>query len=365
MSYFKVSYETLQTLARSGRHDLVAGFLVLARHASGRRHAGFEPYKLSGASVNGLREKAGLSEETARGVLDDLQRQGLIQPTSPETKKAFFHARWEVVQGPLDLDLPHAITDGVKDGSADSALMRLQKHRIASPAHAERLSKVSDTELRLDALMLMLGVYKHTSMQRFGGLNPLCIRRAWNIKSRQPKAGGVRWGAEPDHENTSVAYTVFMKEVLGHMKKMTEKSGDLTDEARNRFWNAWHVIREAGLVYEAVSLYDTEPDENPLARFRMTIRVNDYHAGSTTKTGDPSLLREIEDSYGTKFGYYTRADNEREEPEAMWVILPDARGALVGIWRPRFRCSNQDAGAWIAEETQAIKEEMSVIATFA
>lgn len=46
MSYFKTSYETLQRLASQGRYDDVAGFLVLARHASGRAEGGYEPYKL-------------------------------------------------------------------------------------------------------------------------------------------------------------------------------------------------------------------------------------------------------------------------------------------------------------------------------
>lgn len=39
----------------------------------------------------------------------------------------------------------------------------------------------------------------------------------------------------------------------------------------------------------------------------------------------------------------------------MWVVLPDKRGAIVGIWRPRFRCSNQDTGTWAKEENERIE----------
>lgn len=355
MSYFRTSYATLQKIAQSGRYEDVAGFLVLARHASGLSHAGFEPYKLSGAGVNSIHEKAGLSEETARGVIEALKEQGVIQAVSAETKKAFFHARWEVVQDALDLDLPHTLVDASKSTGADSALRRLKNTRLADPSYADQLKKVSDTELRLDALMLLLAVYRHTSMRAFGGLSPSCIRRTWEVKSQTTKLGGIRWGAEPDHKSVSVAHTWFMGESLQHVPKKAAKKTELNEELKTRFWNAWNTIRVTGLVYEAVELYDTEPEGNDNARLLLTLRVNDYHAGAAVKTGDPSLLRSLEVSSGARFAYYTPPQNDREEPEAMWVILPDKRGAIVGVWRPRFRPSTSDVGAWIDQENEAIE----------
>lgn len=318
-------------------------------------HAGFEPYKLSGAGVNSIHEKAGLSEETARGVIEHLKEVGVIRAPSAETKKAFFHARWEIVQGALDLDLPHALVDSAKDGKTDSALRRLRKNRIAEPGYAEKLTKISDTELRLDALMLLLALYRHTSMHAYGGVSPHCIYRQWEVKSQTSKLGSIRWGAEPGDEST---YLWFMGECLRQVpgKKPFEPS----DVQKARFWNAWSTIKKAGLVYEAVALYDAAPAETDKARMHCTLRVNDYHAGASVKTGDPSLLRTLEINSGSRFAYYTPAANERDEPEAMWVLLPDKRGALVGVWRPRFRSSNQDTGTWIDEENTAIA---AVVAT--
>ena len=54
MSYFRTSYATLQELAKTGRYEDVAGFLVLARHASGWAHGQFAPYTLSGAGINSI-----------------------------------------------------------------------------------------------------------------------------------------------------------------------------------------------------------------------------------------------------------------------------------------------------------------------
>lgn len=365
MSYFKTSYATLKRIAQAGRYEDVAGFLVLARHASGLPHAGFEPYKLSGAGVNSIHEKAGLSEEAARGVIERLQTQEIISTPTAETKKAFFHARWEISQGMLDLDLPHALTDSAKDGSTDSALRRLKKHRIAMPSYAKQLEEISDTELRLDALMTLLALYRDTAMCDFGGVKPRSIRRPWEVKSQSPKLGAIRWGAEP--EDKYVSNHAFMGECINHppprppWDQGKSKKIELTDGQKTRFWNAWNTIRETGLVYEAVALYDTAPAENDKARLQLTLRVNDYHAGATVKRGDPSLLRAMELLHGTRFAFYTPKVNEREESEAMWVVLPDRRGALVGVWRPRFRASTQDAGRWIDQENERIEATLTAV----
>ena len=354
MSYFKTSYATLLSLAQTGRHEDVAGFLVMARHASGYSHAGFEPYKLSGAGINGIHEKAGVSEETARGVLERLQAAGVIRPTSAETKRAYMHGRWELIQGPLDLELPHLLVDS-KD-EVDSALRRLRRHRIATPNHAEKLVGLSDSEVRLDALMMLVSLYRHTSMLEFGGLSPLCVYRRWDVKSQTGKLGSQRWGAEPDGDR---AYTHFMLECL--RQKPAGKGKELSDVQKARFWNAWSILKDVGLVYEAVALYDTDHTANDNARLRCTLRVNDFHAGSSSKGGDPSLLREFLEQSGTRFGFYTQAVNDREEPEAMWVLLPDKRGSIVGVWRPRFRAATKDAGSWLDAEAAVIRETAKAV----
>lgn len=364
MSYFKTSYSTLQELAKSGRYEDVAGFLVLARHASGLQHGDFEPYKLSGAGVNSIHDKAGVSEEVARGVMQRLQERGVIRPATPEAKKVFFHARWEIVQGPLDLDLPHAFTDQSKDGTVSSALRRLRKHRTAGKHYAEKLAKVSDTELRLDALMVLLGIYRHTHMQQHGGLSPRCVYRRWKVESQTPMVGNIRWGAEPAHESNAHAYFVFMSECLSHVDTQGKK-GTVSDENKDRFWNGWNASVNERLLYEAVCLYDADPETNDKGALKVTIRINDFHAGSVTKNGDPSLLRELENHYGNRLAFYTNPVNDRGEPESMWVVLPDKQGALVGIWRPRFRASTQDAGLWIEQEKAAITDTLAKLVAHA
>jgi hypothetical protein len=356
MGYFKTSYATLQNLARQRRFELVAGFLVLARHASGIAVAGRGPYRLSGAGVNSIHEKVGVSEETARGVVEYLKTEGVIRPVSPEVKKNAPLARWEINQSELDLDLPHALVDRAKVGAADSALRRIRGTPLTS---IEGAKNIADTELRLDPLMLLMGIYRHTAMDAFGGIEPNCVFRQWEVKSKIAQPTGVRWGAEPNPDATAAAYPQFMMECLRHGGA---RKADLPDQHRKRFWNAWKVLVDTGLIYEAVTLIDSDPAGNPNARAIFTVRVNDFHAGSITKTGDPSLLRELESMAGTKLAYYTPPTNDREEPEAMRVVLPNARGAMIGIWRPRFRASNKDTGSWMQKENEAIADVTREIA---
>jgi hypothetical protein len=345
--YFKASLATAQITARQRRFEDVAGYLVIARHASGLPVSRYDAYTLSGAGINGIHEKAGVSEETARGVIERLQGLAVIAPASPDATQAFPRARWEVSQGELDLDLPHALVDRGKVGAADSPLRRI-KNAPLETSDPEDLKGVGDTELRLDALMLLLGVYRHSDMEAFGGLDPRCAYRPWDIKSQVQESRAVRWGAEPGQWS---AYTPFMRECLQHANG---KKALPDEKLWKRFWNAWHILMNAGLIYEAVTLFDTLPEGQSNARARYTIRVNDYHAGSVTKKGDPSLLRELEGAAGTKLAFYTPTSNDRGEPEAMRVMLPGARGALVGIWRPRFRAANPDAGSWIQRENESI-----------
>lgn len=321
-----------------GRYEDLAAFLVIARHANGRPPAGLAPHKFSGAGVNAVHEKAGLSEETARGAVLRLQAAGLIKPVSAEVKKVSYSARWEIAQEDLDLDLPHFLSDSA-DG-INSALKRIRGLAVQEARSDKLLADVSDSELRLDVLAMLLSCYRHTSMSRFGGISPQCCYRAWEVKNQTPKSGGIRWGAEPELDH---AFTTFMSECLRLPKDGRQK--ELSAEQKKRFWVAWSHLKSLGLIYEAVALFDVDPTKHDSAQIQCTLRVNDYHAG-TLDGGDPSLLRVLEKHYGSAYAFYTSPGNDRGEPEAMWLVLPTKTGNLTGIWRLRFRVSNSDTGSW-------------------
>lgn len=335
--FFRVCRETLGQVLGTGRYEDVAAFLVIARHANGRPPAGIDPHTVSGAGVNAVHEKAGLSEETARGAVQRLVQAGFIRPATADLRALSPGARWLVAHANIDLDLPHALTDSV---AGESALRRIKSADMGERKGNSAFDKISDADLRLDLLRTLLMVYVHTSMTRFGGLSPMCCRRLWETKSQKPKAGGVRWGVEPVHDS---AYHAFIAECIPAAVK-TKSQIDAT-----RFWFAWEALKKLGLMYEAVTLFDVDPSTSGNAERLCTLRVNDLHA-STSSSGDPSLLASLESHSGSRHAFYTNKSNDRGEPEAMWVILPREKGVVIGIWRPRFRASNLDAGSWYEDD---------------
>lgn len=348
MAYFKVSYQTLKSVASSGEYADVAAFLVMARHADGRPPAGLEPHRFSGAGVNAVHEKGGLSEESARAAVLRLQRAGVIRPVPPDIKELSRRSRWEIQQDDLDLDLPHRVTDSI--GPVESALRRI-KTRAERPQNSSR----NDSQFRLDVLMTLLAVYQNTSMSQYGGLTPVLCSRQWEVLSHEEKLGGIRWGCEPRDDIVRHRFVI-----------QCVAPGDIEDRSVSekdvqRFQHAWKALKDLGLIYEAVSLFEVDPIQDATAQLYCTLRVNDYHAGATYKAGDPSLLRLLEIKYGTNLAFYTQAKNERDEEEAMWLILPFDSGALIGIWRPRFRPENQDVGRWLEQDAANTEKTLAAI----
>ncbi len=360
MHYFQTSWQTIQRIAQAtGRFEDVAGFLVLARHATGKALAGYPPYRFSGAGVNSVHEKAGMSEEAAQAVIDRLRALGVIRPAPAEVRCCSRYARWEVMQGELDLALPHAFVDSPKMFSASTPLRRLRTAVACDEVYAERLENVDPAALRLDALMVMLGIYRHTSMKDYGGLDPACVYRHWGVPHRAPQGAAMRWESEPEHRD-SRAWPDFQRACMAHALR-DPQAPELSHEEHHRFWNAFYSIERMGLVYEAVALFDGNAVGDG-ARLQFTLRINDYHAGAVSKDGDPCLLRNVEvKEQSARLGCYhppgVRKDDEGNPlPEGMWVVLPQRirEGALVGIWRPRFRASTPDVGAWLHKENAAI-----------
>lgn len=344
--FFKVSMNTLRDIARKTKNaDLLAGFLVMARHGSGNIIADYPAFTFTGAGVNGIKTKVGVGEARANGILDQLLRHGLIK-RAPEniSKKHFREARYELIQGDKDLELPHSFVDGLGRGKvADSPLKRC-KDVIITDSHADKLKKVALDDVQLDVLVLLLEIYKATNMAQYGGINPSLLFRPWRIETIRDKNGNFEWYATPKPSHTLATGDIFQHSAKTLLKGKTQ-SLEYPDNLPERFWNAFHNLKDKGLIYEAVTMLDTAPD-NPKAKAICTIRVNDYHASHEGQ--DPSLL-----GVANNVGFYTHETNDRDEPEQIRFRWPNENGHLIGIYRPRFRAINSDTGIWLEEDNNA------------
>lgn len=366
--YFRTSSQSIQYLAKKGKPELLIGFLVLARFSNGAPPDGIDPHTISCCGGNAMKTHAGLSEATARGVIDALQEEGIITPVTEKQKAVFqggrFRPTYEIHQGVIDLDLPNAFVEGLTGAEVTPPLRRMRAASILS-GYTQTLAGLSTAEIQLDALMLLLNIYRNTMMTQYGGLKPTGIYRGWETKSKRKRVEGYcEWMAEPDAESTERAYIPFMESSLPHIH--LKKKGELSDIFKSRFWNAWGNIKSQGLVYEAITMYDTDPGKNDKARMICTLRVNDFHAdsGRTGKVGknidaspDLSLFKAMENTASRALNFYTHPDYPHahgEETEQLRLAWPDKNGHVIGIWRPRFRATNPDTGAWMDVEKDGI-----------
>lgn len=341
MAYFPVSFGKLQRIALSRRFEDVAGYLVLSRFANGKPVLEYKPHRHSGAGVNALHEKLRISEETARGILMRLQEGGFLKEAQPDLKAVDKKARWDLMPEEADLFLPHVFVDGMLQCS--SPILRLKEPN--NKKDATKLQDLSVSEQRLDCLMLLLAIYKGTSMKSFGGLDPSYASRSWNIETTVPSALLTRWGTTPMDPFFDLR---FVEGCLAHCK-------DLAKERESnfcRFFEAWLLLKSFGLIYEAVTLFSGTSKRSP-GNLIYTIRINDFFAATNEANGDPSVMGSLEDAYGTKLAFYMQPD-EFLENEALRVLLPDSEGMFIGIWRPRFRPKTSNSGQWFAKDKDAV-----------
>jgi len=369
--YFRVSSATLEKIAKLGKPELLIGFLVLARFSNGAPPQGIAPHTISCSGANAMKQYVGLSEATSKGVIDALVEAGFLVRATDADKAAFagakFRPTYQLCQGAIDLDLPHAFVDGLVGYEASSPLRRIREAGVR-PERAESLSMLSQADCQLDALTLLLSIYKNTGMVAYGGLHPRSTFRKWETKSKRRRdEGGFEWMAEPEEDR---AYIDFMRQSLPHVSAVGKDKGQLSDLHKGRFWNAWEHIKDRGLIYEAVAMFDVDPGQNANARLICTLRVNDFHADSDRKgrngtkvnvSNDPSLLKAMLNVGEHTLHFYTHpeypygADGQsRSDPESLRLTWPDKSGHIIGIWRPRFRAINADAGSWLDVENEGI-----------
>jgi len=341
MQYFQTNFQTLTEIAKLCGFDGLAGYLVLARHATGHVVLNYPNHTLSGAGVNSIHEKLGCSELRAKAILNSLIQHEFVTPAPADAAAAAPRsARWFLPkQHPLNTDLPHSLVDAAATHEATSPLRRLKK--------LEPLPGQDKSSANCDGTMLLLAMYFRNQMHSFGGLPvTTTVFREWetvSVKKTETNNNFV-WTAIALKEN---AYSAFIKEALPHVQEL--------DECKRRFWQALKNIKSSGLIYEVVTLFEA----TEATKILVSLRVNDFHAGAIDRpvSGDPSLLRVLETEFNTRFAFY---DSSGEE-ETLRVELPYESGKIFGVLRLRFRTANKDTGQWIEEEEERVSTVFDMI----
>lgn len=357
--YFRTSIKTLREIAKATESfQHVAGYLVLASFANGRPPEGLEAHRYTGAGTPSMLDRLTIGRDKTIKVRNDLMQGGWIADVPKDFGQRKW-ARYKLTHQKLDLDLSHAIVDGLfaNGNLVDSAIRRIEKCDFpknedmtdSDHHHASML-------IRLDALMLMLELYAHTSMIQYGGVDPKQLCGLWHLKD--VSKDGFCLQEEPIESNLDGAYYTWNVQPSGEWTASLHAEGYTALTHRDRFWSALRVLRDKGLFYKAVTLFEDDPVRVLNAIATVTLRVNDAHADKG-RSGDPSLLSTYESLGWTDHGYYNLGYsplNDYDTTEWMRVDLPNRKGQIVTIFRPRFRAWNSDNGQWKEKEQHQINQ---------
>lgn len=341
--YFKTEMAVLRKLARTKQSFRnLSAFLVLARHGNGNPPEGVEPFMYSGAGIRCVAKKAFMGEPSAKITIDFLTSGELIKKV-PDHKISYGEKKWkryELNHESSDLDLPHELTDGMKGKNlhhVDSPTKRIRDYDFSG--FISEHNGFDENALQTDALMLLLEMYNSTEMELYGGIDPAAIHRNWYLSHTNQRKGVYTWSVYPDEKEPYWFSDNFIMKALHHAA-----SSPLLKE---RFRHAFKVLLDTGLIYDVVSYL---PDRSkPGKREHVTVFVNDAHASRTDTSlkavyAERCKMKHAFNSTPESPGSQTRYDGE------LLFDMPMSGGSIVGIFRPRFRTSNQSCGRWNEQE---------------
>lgn len=338
--YTPVSMDVLRKIASTTKNPkLVVAYLALANHTDGRSIAGHPPHTLTGAGANKVKKLCAVAERTASLLVNSLLNQGFISKAPEAARKEKSRLTYLLHPEGNTVDIPRSLIDGLDMGGY-------------ATEGITRIWSLASDEKALAAIMLLLELYASTDMERWGGISPRVIHRAWQTDAAAPADGcAFRWIAQASKVETSYLDTLSHAMEWSGLVYTKGNDEDQDNRLRTMFWDAWGVLKKSRLIYETVYVVDGESPVVP-------IRVNDFHSDADRDGGgprDPSFLKINEG-----LGFYTPAKNELEDPEGVWFYWdmdPSAGNLEVkGIFRPRFRAANPSTSRGIIRDRDAAKD---------
>jgi hypothetical protein len=364
--FFTVNLNQIDAMVMAGAGaEEVMAFVVLARGVNRRRHI-----HQSTHGANSIANRTGMSYRRAESALDWLMEHRFIQKAPiPDntngTPKARL-ARW-ILDEDADLNdvyLANALTDGIGRGKNNPPLMRIYDEATGKSGTL--------ADARLDALMMLLYLYRHNDMQECGGIDPRSgIYRQW-VETENT------WGEKvTDLEGTNAAiyeieggndymFMKFAREALFYVGP--------DDEIKERFWDAFHNLHRMGFLYEVTQVWSADPSgkNGRKAEPLYTLYVHDRHA----RESEPYLQKEIHKAAfrtGAMDEYFEFSHLGREAigifgDEGGNIVGVDGQGTNrfryianrktgafpIGIYRLRFRPKTRDVGRGMQAEKHRV-----------
>lgn len=349
--FFAADMDLIQHVVdQGGQFEELAALLVLGCHTPGR---GSFAYSRSTAGAHAVSQKAGISRRRAKQALEWLEGAEIISPANdgsdvPRHRKVRWIINREDIEDADLVYLSHTLMTGVGRGKAKPPLAR-----IYSEIYIKIKDGINARLARLDALLLLLHLYKNHSLLDYGGIDPLRLRVTW------------KYCPDPnDYEMTDINgydfVTVDRTHDLTTSKEfVAEVFGDLNDQAKARFWHAAHEIKRLGFMYEVLQVWDGDPGQDRNAEVVYPVYVFDGHSSDpglsqginkvVTSHMDGSEIGNLfEQAAGDHIFYYAQPTN--------------AEYLAMGNFRLRFRPHTRENGQGIDRQQVMVNNWSHIIA---
>ena len=334
------------------RAEEIMTYMVLSRGVNRRGDM-----RISTHGANSVTKRTGMSYRKAEAALHWLLENEYIQkPEGIEYlgkgKNRVHQARWillgtEVAQ---DIYLGHSLIEGVGRGKDNPPLKRIYSEATNNGGVF--------SEARLDALMVLLHLYRHQDIEACGGVDPRAgIYRTWvgteNSNGIAVQDIGTNHALYEIAGTTQHMFHAFAKEALFYV--------DDQNERHTRFWDAFNNLQQLGFLYEVTQIWSANPhgEDGRKAEPLYTLYIHDRHA----RESEPYLQSEIHrvafkygamDTY-VEFQGYVPGEKGPEgsnigSGQFRYIGKKKQPGFPIGIYRLRFRPNTRDTGAGIAAE---------------
>ena len=185
------------------------------------------------------------------------------------------------------------------------------------------------------AARLLLLLYKHCSMEEYGGVSPFKgIYNKYEYCRDHHEYISHNFRICVVKKSSLVSYPKQMSKVLGF--PVTQET---PYEKESPYWKAFEAIVSHGFFYEVITVFDGDVSQNPDAIPLYELDTKQYHGSVHDK--EKGLAKRIDRLYAAFNGNSIADKLGRFYKEYPVLIRPGVLPWVYGIYRPRFRVINK------------------------
>ena len=256
--YSPISMRAIERIVRGENKNpyLLLAYIVLARYCGQKAVGDYGKNMVTGAGGNAVRKVLKIGSTSGKTLVQLLEKIEIISQ-SPSGLSAGRCPATYVMHYPGDVQIPHALVDGLNEVAGISRLLE-KKHDQPQPVITV-------------AIVALMHCYMQHDMEKWGGVNHSALLQEWSMKTVLQEGGYYkikgRRGANKNRRASPIFYAAVMR-------SLNVSSTDF-EKWRPTFEAAIQLLSECGLLYEAVTLLDM--DRRPI----FPVRINDFHAAKS------------------------------------------------------------------------------------